>query len=104
LNEERKDKSSKGISSVLNSNKNLRVFPNPSNSIANVLITIDKLAFSTTLTLSGIDGRTIKTYPLNVGSNTISVDTQELGSGIYFLSVNQLNGKTITEKLIVVKQ
>jgi PKD repeat protein len=79
-----------------------RVFPNPTNSIANVTFDLmDNSNVKVSLTdMLGQEIQVINQSNLTAGSHQFEVNTNELSNGIYFVNLF-VDGKVITQKLIV---
>lgn len=95
------------ISGIANSPKvepgSFSVYPNPASNTFNTVIN-SEAAGAATLMVADISGRTMMTKSIDLvkGSQTISSDAGQFAPGIYFVSLNH-NGKTETQKLVVIK-
>lgn len=76
----------------------IKVFPNPSSSI----ITITSKIGISSVNLNDIQNRKVKNI-VGGGNNNLLMPVSELASGIYFLIVIDINGATITKKVIIEK-
>ena len=92
-----------GVNELNYSSIDFSIYPNPATDYFSI-----QYDFSTTgntkkavVQISNLLGETIKTIELKELSNSLSISSQELNSGIYFVAL-KVDGKTIrTEKLIV---
>jgi Secretion system C-terminal sorting domain len=71
---------------------NVVVYPNPFNNQISVGVEI-----ASNIKITDVSGRDVYSGSLNIGSNTI--DTKNLGEGVYFVTVTNKNG-VVTRKLI----
>lgn len=79
------------------------VYPNPASNDVNVKIAVSNAQTSTIKVLNNLGQVVIsKNVSLNAGSNTVSFDTKNLASGIYYVSYDAGNGAT-TKKLTITK-
>jgi hypothetical protein len=72
------------------------LFPNPARTF--ISLNVETLIGRGSIIVTDLYGKTIKTQPLSMGTNT--VDIAKLAKGMYFVSVITSEGKT-TKKLIV---
>jgi uncharacterized repeat protein (TIGR01451 family) len=79
------------------------VYPNPASNTFNAVINSDA-AGSASMIVADVTGKTMlsKTVDLVRGTQTIATDASQFAPGIYFISLNH-NGKTETQKLVVIK-
>jgi hypothetical protein len=103
LENERKSKAANGQLTVIADNSKLTLMPNPTNGITNAQIMIGDAAINATLVISSVDGRIVRTIKLVSGLNNVQIDTENLNSGIYFVTIQQSNKVIATEKLVVTK-
>ncbi|HUM47991.1 MAG TPA: T9SS type A sorting domain-containing protein, partial [Chitinophagales bacterium] len=84
------------------SDKNLQVFPNPSNGLITVTADIPA-AEKATISVLNLLGQKVftKTEKLHAGINTLSLDLTALHKGIYVLDISA--GKTKMEKRVVIQ-
>ncbi|MBL4754869.1 MAG: T9SS type A sorting domain-containing protein [Flavobacteriales bacterium] len=68
----------------------LKIYPNPASSMAT--IEIGELPTEATLSIYDITGRELKSYAIQ-NQSTLTINTKELGSGLYFLRLSALGGK-----------
>ena len=89
---------------AITGNNAFTVYPNPANSTFNAVINSNE-AGSYSLKISDVAGKTeiSKTLNLTKGSQTITVDVNQLASGVYFVTLAGSNGKTETQKLVIIK-
>ncbi|MBL7912265.1 MAG: T9SS type A sorting domain-containing protein [Bacteroidia bacterium] len=84
---------------------NVSLYPNPTSDAA-VLKIETQNAMVLTVVVSDITGKIVavpvQNQNLNGGENTVTIDTKELNNGIYFVTLNTINGKE-TVKLVVSK-
>jgi hypothetical protein len=86
-------------------NTNISVFPNPTTSKTNLSITLTK---SELININLFDSKGqlikgIKSGLLNSGTNIIEIETANLESGLYFISVGNSTGENNNLKLSVIK-
>ncbi len=74
----------------------IKIFPNPTGSFIHIN---SKIEISSSI-LYDIHNKQVKNI-INGGKTTFSIPVNELASGIYFLKLIDINGKTHTEKVIV---
>jgi uncharacterized repeat protein (TIGR01451 family) len=86
-----------------NSNLSFSVYPNPAANSCNAIINSD-VAGSADMKIADLSGKTLisKTIQVQQGAQTVSLDITPLAPGIYFVNFTQ-NGKTQTQKLVVIK-
>ncbi|MCG3166639.1 MAG: hypothetical protein POELPBGB_02419 [Bacteroidia bacterium] len=77
----------------------LHVFPNPSNTVFNVLL--DKTGETYLLELSDITGKRLAAYTIGNTANRIAIPTANLESGVYFLSLRSLEGALLEVKKLI---
>jgi hypothetical protein len=85
------------IVETVNIEQSMSVYPNPTNSILNVVLTSDRPA---TISLIDISGKIIEQIETN--SNRTRFDVSALSSGFYIVSVNQ-NGTKMSKRVIIKK-
>ena len=68
------------------------IYPNPAKDVLTISISTPA-----TYTITGVNGKTLKTGTLNLGLTQISID--EFSTGLYFFNITTENG-TVTEKII----
>ena len=93
-----------GTSSINeNTAMTLAIYPNPIRSNANVDITLTEKAM-VRMDIVNILGETLisEVHPMKAGYNSISLNVNDLSSGVYFAHLT-LNGETITTKITVAK-
>ncbi|MBL7868772.1 MAG: T9SS type A sorting domain-containing protein [Flavobacterium lindanitolerans] len=87
-------------SSVLSTNEfsasNLSVYPNPSNGILN--ISSDSNILLNNLSITDLNGRTVKTAKLN-GDSSAQINIADLAAGVYMMTINSDQG-SVTKKII----
>lgn len=79
----------------------LRIFPNPAQSLLNVAITVEK-AQEATLSIVSTEGRIMQEQQAGLvsGSQLIPVNISSLPAGFYFVRVNTLEG-SVVEKVMI---
>ncbi len=79
----------------------MKLYPNPANEIANILIGSTESA-NATLAIYNLMGQVVYTenVALNEGNNVITVNTNDLEAGVYMVNIKTNKG-TSTQKLIV---
>lgn len=92
----------KTISSVFSNVSN--VYPNPSLGKTYINVTVAQTIDGESLSILNSLGDLVNTQPviLNKGLNKLAIDSEDLSSGIYFLTINY-NTSTITKKIIITK-
>ena len=83
-----------GIEDLQNTNTKLtlKIYPNPASSMATVVIPgTEQGTGNYRLSIYDITGREVRSYKINQPSLTIN--TKELGSGLYFLRLSVLGGR-----------
>lgn len=92
-----------GISGIneLNNISRIAVYPNPTNGELNVSFSIQNDE-KTTISIQDVSGKIIQAHLINAinGENVVSIDTQKMGAGIYFMQIS-VNGTVKTKKFIV---
>ena len=88
--------SGKSVATSVKSSNDFSLFPNPAKSVIDVKV--ETLVGTGTIVITDLYGKTIKTQPLSMGNNNISIDN--LSKGIYLISIRTSEGKT-TKKLVV---
>jgi hypothetical protein len=79
----------------------LKVYPNPANSIINVEYKLSETYSSASISLLDVSGRRIQNY--NVSGNLLTITPYALSNGIYFITLT-VDGKQLkTQKLIYAK-
>lgn len=89
----------------LSANENMKLYPNPAADATNVLFTAQGDA-SYNVTVYDISGRILiqeKTSKLMGGENTLTLNTSDLTSGVYFVTINGTNNFNGTSKLVITK-
>ncbi len=92
-----------GISEADFSN-NIRIYPNPTQSLANISFNLSDTK-KVSITVADVVGRIVKNISskiLIVGNNKITVDLSELNNGIYFIRVSS-NNIRLVEKILIEK-
>lgn len=87
------------IASANQLKQNFKAYPNPAK--GSVLIEFDPAIHTTTINLSDITGRLIKTETIVAGMNKYQLSLQNIGPGMYFLRMVDGNIYTNPIKLIV---
>ena len=79
----------------------LSVYPNPTDKELNIAFTAKNSA-RTMITITSVTGKQIQTHYIQAqtGSNIVSVDTNEMDSGVYFVQIN-INGASKTIQFVV---
>jgi PKD repeat protein len=92
-----------GVEEVTNNIESIRLFPNPTSSKATLQLGVTE-ATDATITVADFTGRIINVInsSLTQGDNSITIDTNEFSSGIYFVNI-QNNGNYKQVKLVVNK-
>ena len=75
----------------------ISVYPNPANDLANIH---SDLAFNK-ITLLDLSGQIVKEIAAN--ETDLSIETRDLGQGIYFVKLSFNNGRTVSRKIVVMK-
>ncbi len=92
-----------GIAGIneLNNISHIAVYPNPTNGELNVSFSIQNDE-KTTISIQDVSGKIIQAHLINAinGENVVSIDTQKMGAGIYFMQIS-VNGTVKTKKFIV---
>jgi uncharacterized repeat protein (TIGR01451 family) len=80
------------------------IYPNPASTAFKAIINSDATG-AANMEITDISGKSVFTKEINVvkGIQTLPVDISQLSPGFYFVSFNQ-NGKSQTQKLVVIKQ
>ncbi|UOX32887.1 choice-of-anchor J domain-containing protein [Flavobacterium sediminilitoris] len=82
------------FSSVLSSssfeNTNISIYPNPVNDVVNISSPDFEIQ---TISITDINGRVVKNIKVN--NTTTNINVSDLNSGVYFMSVNTLDGNII---------
>lgn len=80
------------------------VYPNPSASIANINLTVSSSSTNVKISVLNSLGSIVLTKDanLNIGKNIISIDVENLPTGLYFINISQGNQK-ITKKITINK-
>ena len=83
--------------------KSFTIYPNPANRSFYSVINSTS-ATSAEMSISDVTGKVLisKTIALQNGAQTISTNISALSPGVYFVTLNN-NGKTETQKLVVIK-
>lgn len=81
-----------GLNSFID--ENLKIFPNPSNGIFTIKTTITNSSYK----VYNLIGQTIKSGFINNGEN--SIDIRNSVDGVYFITIESINGEKIGYKLI----
>lgn len=96
------DNSSKFINENINSNFELKVYPNPTNGELYIAYKFEE-AGSNEFIITDVTGKAVFSIKLQDQTNIVKADGKDLSSGIYFYQLKQ-NGKTVkTDKLIISK-
>ncbi|MEO6303034.1 MAG: T9SS type A sorting domain-containing protein [Bacteroidia bacterium] len=94
-----------GITEVKKQIGSIVLAPNPTNGVTNLVIDANT-ASSLNVNIYDVTGKLVATpvqnQNLTVGQNSFNINTTELNSGIYFVTLNTINGKE-TVKLVVSK-
>lgn len=79
----------------------IRIFPNPVNDIATLIITVTKPAAANIKIkdMLGNEIKEIKNQRLNIGFNRLSLPIKNLANGVYVCSI-EINGSVLAKKLI----
>ncbi|MBL1279967.1 MAG: T9SS type A sorting domain-containing protein [Fluviicola sp.] len=79
----------------------LTMFPNPVEKELNIRFDVQANA-KTIIAITDISGKAIQSHLINAitGSNLVSIDTQSMRAGIYFMTI-KMNGASKTKKFIV---
>lgn len=75
---------------------NFSVYPNPSNGLVN--ISNDLNSVLTSVSLTDLNGRTVKSVELN-GDSSAQVNISDLSAGVYMMTINSDQG-SVTKKII----
>lgn len=83
---------------------NVNLFPNPASNAATIEISLNE-ASKVDINIINSVGQLLMTKQVNAtsGLNKVSLDINNLSSGMYFYQVNTSNSKTITKKFVVEK-
>ena len=89
------------VGEVVNPMTAARVYPNPTNGILNIEVNASQSS-NVTMSVFNIMGQKVaeKSASFNTGINTASINTNELSSGVYFVTV-KANGFEKTMKFVV---
>lgn len=88
-----------GVAERLAETPVLTVFPNPSNTVFNVLL--DNTGKTYMLELNDITGKPIAVYTIGNTANRITIPTANLQSGVYFLSLRSLEGTLLEVRKLI---
>ncbi len=91
-----------GINGISINETTLNIFPNPSNNVSNITLTLTENS-SVNIDLINQLGQKVNDLfdgNMNKGKNEIRLKTLDLKAGIYFINTT-INGKKLSEKLIV---
>jgi hypothetical protein len=95
-----------GVKSIVNENlKSFVIYPNPANqstSISFNIIEKNKVTTNVYDVLGNVVSTLSQSNDFEKGNNTISLNTSNLASGIYYISLD-MNGSKETKKLIINK-
>jgi hypothetical protein len=80
------------------------VYPNPTSSNINVYMSFDKSEVITAHVYD-LSGREVATnsYDMTKGDNTVSINTNNINTGLYILSVTSASGKSMSTKVNIIK-
>jgi len=81
--------------SVLSASSKLQIYPNPSNTFVNIALEANKLK---SIVITSLDGKVILNQ--NVNSNSEQIDVSSYSKGMYLITVQTDEGKTINKKFI----
>lgn len=92
-----------GVSDLNGLDKNITIFPNPTNDMASVTFSVSESA-NVSVQLVNALGQIIFTNDLGqtVGENKVEINASNLEEGIYFVNIN-VNGAVSTQRLSVIK-
>jgi len=85
-----------GIKPIDADTKDLKVYPNPTNTLANINVT--ETWVGGTLTVNDVNGS--KVMAVQINNQKTALNTQNLPNGIYILTLSK-NGDTQTKKLVI---
>lgn len=89
-----------GVNNIKSNKINLNFYPNPAKNFIN--ISTEDLSYTDIIEIKSITGKTlIKTNVINEKNGYININTENLNSGIYMLSIIRNNIIVKTEKLII---
>jgi hypothetical protein len=88
-----------GVAERLAETPVLTVFPNPSNTVFNVLL--DKTGETYLLELNDITGKRIASYSIGRNINRLSIPLADMGSGVFLLSLRTNEGALLEVRKVV---
>ncbi len=85
-------------------NSSFTIYPNPASSAFKAIINSDA-AGAASMNITDVSGKNVFSKSINVvkGAQTLPVDVSQLAPGFYFVNFSQ-NGKSQTQKLVVIRQ
>lgn len=93
-----------GVQSVKATMRNVRVYPNPTNGVANLSIELlqnENISVSVMNSI-GQEVYSVKSKSMDAGVNTMSLNTENWATGVYFVKVSSSKG-SLNQKLTVTK-
>jgi len=91
-----------GINEI--TNKEILVYPNPVNNLANISYSLEQKS-TVAIDIYSLSGTLVYETPIktqNIGEQNIQINTTSFEEGIYFVTLN-INGSTVIKKLTVIK-
>ena len=88
-------KNIRSSTNTVSSKSNVVIYPNPVRDVMNIT---NLESSNYTARIVDMGGRVIKSFVMRNGQNQI--DVADLKSGIYFISMNDINGKINTAKMV----
>jgi hypothetical protein len=73
------------------------IFPNPVNDFININSNIE----IKNITIFNLEGR--KIFAKNISGTTETIDTKDLGEGVYFATIQFLDNNTATKKIVIIR-
>jgi hypothetical protein len=87
-----------GVDEKVSNTSDVEIYPNPTNSILNIVLPQNFNFSNATMEIFNIDGKTI--FNRKLTSLFLQIDVEKINSGLYFVKI-QNNEKLITKKVII---
>lgn len=94
-----------GINDINNNLTLVSLSPNPANDLLNVKVSLERTS-NVVATLTDVTGRVVSTLYsglMTAGKNSVSINTNDLSAGIYFINVKAADGNMVSTRFVIAR-
>lgn len=94
-----------GINDINNNLTLVSLSPNPANDLLNVKVSLERTS-NVVATLTDVTGRVVSTLysgMMTAGKNSVSINTNDLSAGIYFINVKAADGNMVSTRFVIAR-